>query len=73
MLALTRKLKNNLKIKMTNKNNYLALQPVVDRDHAIVGYELLFRNSKSNSANVQNNFVASIDVISDTLSNFGLE
>lgn len=58
---------------MKNQKNYLALQPVVDREHAIIGYELLFRNGQTDSANVQNNFVASIDVILDALSNFGLE
>jgi EAL and modified HD-GYP domain-containing signal transduction protein len=48
--------------------SYLARQPIVDKDHRLVAYELLFRQTEScRSANVQNPLQAGVEVINNTL------
>jgi EAL and modified HD-GYP domain-containing signal transduction protein len=52
---------------------YLARQPIVDRGRQLHGFELLFRNSRSNHAQVDSNATATSAVILRTLSQFGME
>jgi EAL domain-containing protein (putative c-di-GMP-specific phosphodiesterase class I) len=48
--------------------SYLARQPIVDKEHRLVAYELLFRRTEScRSANVQNPLQAGVEVINNTL------
>lgn len=48
--------------------SYLARQPIVDSEHKLVAYELLFRHSAASlSADVRNPLQAGVDVISNTL------
>lgn len=52
---------------------YLAQQPILDCDQQLVAYELLFRTSAENYAQVKDDFQASAHVIVNVLSQFGLE
>lgn len=54
-------------------NIYLGRQPILDREQSIVGYELLFRSADTLHANIGN--LANVDsfVISNVLSNFGIQ
>jgi EAL and modified HD-GYP domain-containing signal transduction protein len=52
---------------------YLARQPIVDRGRQLHGFELLFRDSRSNQALVDCNAAATSSVILRTLSQFGME
>jgi EAL and modified HD-GYP domain-containing signal transduction protein len=42
---------------------YLGRQPIVDRDHALYGYELLFRNSRVDRADIDTDLSATAAVI----------
>ncbi|NWG86365.1 MAG: HDOD domain-containing protein [Hydrogenophilaceae bacterium] len=51
-----------------NTVSYLARQPIVDKEHRLVAYELLFRQTEScRSADIQNPLQAGVEVISNTL------
>ncbi len=50
------------------KETFLARQPIVDADHRLFAYELLFRQSMASvSANVTSQLQAGVEVISNTL------
>jgi len=51
---------------------FLARQPILDVDNLLVGYELLFRASHTNQAEVTSNMQATSTVLENTLSGFGL-
>jgi EAL and modified HD-GYP domain-containing signal transduction protein len=52
---------------------HLGRQPILDRKGNLVAYELLFRNSTQNSAQVSDDFLASAHVIQNAISQIGLE
>ena len=53
---------------------HLGRQPIVDRNGALVAYELLFRHSNhSNQAHVTDDFLATAQVIQNAFSQFGLD
>ena len=52
---------------------FLGRQPILDRDHQLVAYELLFRNGLKNAAEVEDNLVASANVISHAFADLGVE
>ncbi|PIV88559.1 MAG: diguanylate phosphodiesterase, partial [Hydrogenophilales bacterium CG17_big_fil_post_rev_8_21_14_2_50_63_12] len=57
-----------------NSNAYIARQPIVDAEHHLIAYELLFRHSAhAQSARVSSDVDAGITVISNTLFNMGTE
>ena len=45
------------------RNFYLARQPVLDRNQALFGYELLFRNTATNAAEIDTGIGATADVL----------
>jgi EAL and modified HD-GYP domain-containing signal transduction protein len=51
---------------------YLGRQPIMDRDGALVGYELLYRGSAVNSAIVADDTQATSQVIATMLGEFGM-
>lgn len=56
------------------QNAYLARQPIVDAQHQLVAYELLFRDTAhATSARIVDAAAAGIDVISNTLCNMGTD
>jgi EAL and modified HD-GYP domain-containing signal transduction protein len=54
-------------------NVYVARQPIFDRRMRVVGYELLFRDSTANRANVQDQEVATASVVLNSLTEIGLK
>lgn len=55
-------------------NAYLARQPIVDGNHQLVAYELLFRDAPhAAAAHIEDAAAAGIDIISNTLCNMGTE
>lgn len=55
-------------------NAYIARQPIVDAEHRLIAYELLFRHSAhARSAHVESDVDAGISVISNALFNMGTE
>ena len=53
---------------------YIARQPIVDGEHRLIAYELLFRHSAhARSAQVDTDVDAGVSVISNTLCNMGTE
>lgn len=55
-------------------NAYIARQPIVDAEHHLIAYELLFRHSAyAQRAHVESDVDAGITVISNTLFNMGTE
>lgn len=51
---------------------FLARQPLFDQKTDVVGYELLFRSSKENRAEIVDGYEATLKVIKDLLINFGI-
>jgi EAL and modified HD-GYP domain-containing signal transduction protein len=45
------------------RNFYLARQPMLDRNQALFGYELLFRNTPANSAEIESDLAATAGVL----------
>src|SRR5690606_4310581 len=45
------------------RNFYLARQPLLDRNQALFGYELLFRNTPANAADIDSGLAATADVL----------
>lgn len=57
-----------------SNNAYIARQPIVDAEHRLIAYELLFRHSAhAQSAHIESDVDAGISVISNTLFNMGTE
>ncbi len=57
-----------------SNNAYIARQPIVDGEHCLIAYELLFRHSAhAQSAHIDTDVDAGITVISNTLCNMGTE
>jgi EAL and modified HD-GYP domain-containing signal transduction protein len=57
-----------------SSNAYIARQPIVDAEHRLIAYELLFRHSAdAQRAHVDSDVDAGITVISNTLCNMGTE
>lgn len=57
---------------LENSFAYLARQPILDREGKIFAYELLFRDSPtSDTAVIQNNVLATAQVLENTLNNMG--
>ena len=52
---------------------FLARQPILDRDHNVFGYELLFRSDFANLFTFPNGDFATAHVINNTLFTFGWE
>lgn len=52
---------------------YLGRQSILDRNQGLVAFELLFRSSERNSADVTDGTLASATVIEHVLNEFGLE
>ncbi len=52
---------------------HLGRQPILDRKGQLVAYELLFRNSTQNSAQVSDDFLASAHVIQNAVGQIGLD
>lgn len=52
---------------------FIGRQPILDRRLEVYGYELLFRSSLTNQANVQDREIASARVVVDGLLSFGLD
>lgn len=54
-------------------NVYLARQPIFNRKKEVVAYELLFRSSESNAFDGSDSTIATLQVIKNSFSLFGLE
>ncbi|CAB1370075.1 EAL and HDOD domain-containing protein [Denitratisoma oestradiolicum] len=52
---------------------FIGRQPILDRDHQLYAYELLFRNGRVNAADVSDNLAASASVISHAFAELGIE
>jgi c-di-GMP-related signal transduction protein len=53
---------------------FIGRQPILNRNHELYAYELLFRSgSKQNSANVQDDLAATANVISHAFADLGVE
>jgi len=55
------------------KEVFLGRLPILDRKQNLVAFELLFRSSEQNNANVSNNSAASANVIIDTYGQLGID
>lgn len=59
---------------MATEEVFLGRQPILDRDHRLVAYELLFRSgTQKNEAHVQFNLGASASVINHAFAELGIE
>lgn len=58
---------------VTTREILIGRQPIFDRDGKVAAFELLFRNTSNNEANVGNDSIATVQVIVDSLSEIGLE
>lgn len=54
------------------KNIFLGRQPILDREHNLVAYELLFRNSQDNWAQITNDVHASASVVVNAYGQMGI-
>ncbi|MBK6631016.1 MAG: EAL domain-containing protein [Betaproteobacteria bacterium] len=52
---------------------FIGRQPILDREQQLYAYELLFRHSTQNSAQITDDLAATATVLSNVLSEFGLE
>lgn len=52
---------------------FLARQPILDRNQNTVAYELLFRSSNANAANVSDDLLATASVITNLFSEMGVQ
>lgn len=60
-------------MKTDDKKVFLGRQPILDRNQSIVGYELLFRDADTLHANLNDFTNVDSFVISNVLSNFGID
>ncbi|MEI6702798.1 MAG: EAL domain-containing protein [Deltaproteobacteria bacterium] len=58
---------------MTGENYLLGRQPILNRNEELVAYELLFRSTGSQAADVTNATQATANVIINTLTAFGID
>jgi len=56
-----------------NEPLFLGRQPVLDHNHTLVGYELLFRSGQGNSARFSDDLAATATVINHSFSDIGCE
>jgi EAL and modified HD-GYP domain-containing signal transduction protein len=57
-----------------SQHAYIARQPIVDHEHRLIAYELLFRRSaKAETAEVETDLDAGVSVITNTLCNMGAD
>jgi len=54
-------------------STFLARQPMMNVDNDVVGYELLFRNSKDNKASFTDGYTATLNVMKNLIVNFGIK
>lgn len=54
-------------------NLYIARQPIYSRDQTVIGYELLYRSSNINTADVDDDNQATLDTILNSFMHIGLE
>ncbi|MDD5298673.1 MAG: EAL domain-containing protein [Rhodocyclaceae bacterium] len=59
--------------KDTPNDIFVGRQPILDRDEQLVAYELLFRNSQKNAAEVADDMAATATVVTHVFSQFGVE
>jgi c-di-GMP-related signal transduction protein len=52
---------------------FLARQPMMDSKNEVVGYELLFRNSMDNKAEISDGYSATLQVMKNLIVNFGIK
>ncbi|MCW9047418.1 MAG: HDOD domain-containing protein [Gammaproteobacteria bacterium] len=52
---------------------FIARQPIYDRNKAVMGYELLYRNSSQNHANITDADTASCETILNTFMHIGID
>ena len=55
------------------ENLYLARQPIYHRNQTVIGYELLYRSSSVNSANVNDDNQATLETLLNSFMHIGLE
>jgi len=55
------------------ENLYLARQPIYHRNQTVIGYELLYRSSSVNSANVNDDNQATLETLLNSFMHVGLE
>jgi len=60
-------------VSITTENVYLGRQPILDRNQSLYAFELLFRSSRENRAEIVDNIAATSAVIAHTLSEFGID
>lgn len=58
---------------LSSEEIFLGRQPILDRNHQLFAYELLFRSGMKNAAVVEDNLVASAQVISHAFADLGVE
>ncbi len=59
---------------ITSEEIFIGRQPIMDRDHQLYAYELLFRSSRGkNSAEISDSLSATIDVITHAFVDLGIE
>ncbi|HQR04689.1 MAG: EAL domain-containing protein [Proteobacteria bacterium] len=51
---------------------FIGRQPILDKDHTLIGYELLFRDSRVDQANFTSNTSATADVVCKAFAELGL-
>jgi len=54
------------------RNCIIGRQPILDRNEHLYGYELLFRSTDVNEADIQDSGRATANVIINTLASFGI-
>ena len=66
--------KKNVPLQEENSKNkiFIGRQPILDRQKKTFGYELLFRSSNIQSANVEDNMKATASVMVNALNNIGI-
>ncbi|MDF0678981.1 MAG: EAL domain-containing protein [Nitrosomonas sp.] len=55
------------------ENIFLGKQPILDRNQNLVAYELLFRTTEDNQANVSDGFRASANVVVNVYGHLGIQ
>lgn len=58
---------------MSSQELFLGRQPILDRDHNLAAFELLFRSSHVNGAQIDDDLLASATVINHAFSELGVE
>ena len=58
---------------MAMKHLFIARQPIYDRNKSVIGYELLYRNSADNRANISDGDMASCETILNSFMHIGID